>query len=53
MSVSFPDEIKVDTDDEPGRARVIAFTAWGILRGLESFSQLIYTDDELPGQVSE
>ena len=37
------DEIKIDAADEPGLARIIAFSDWGILRGMESFSQLVYS----------
>ena len=52
MSInSFSDEIKVDVEDAREQAMIIAFSAWGILRGLESFSQLIYTNVEYPGVV--
>ena len=44
--VTIVDEIKINSPDEPGRARIIAFSAWGILRGLESFSQLVYATME-------
>jgi hypothetical protein len=33
------DEVKVDAPDQPGKGQVIAFTVWGILRGLETFRQ--------------
>ena len=38
----FSDEIKIDSPDQPGKAQIIAFSVWGILRGMESFGQLIY-----------
>ena len=38
----FADEIKIDSPDQPGKAQIIAFSVWGILRGMESFGQLIY-----------
>ena len=38
----FADEIKIDSRDQPGKAQIIAFSVWGILRGMESFGQLIY-----------
>ena len=40
------DEIKINSPDEPGVAKIIAFTNWGILRGLESFSQIIITETD-------
>jgi len=46
------DEIKIDAPDEPLRARIIAFSVWGILRGFETFSQLVYTAEENQGIVS-
>ena len=39
---SFSDEIKIDSPDQPGKAQIISFTVWGILRGMESFGHLIY-----------
>jgi len=44
-------EIKINSPDEPGRARIIAFSAWGILRGMESFSQLVYSTMEFGNAV--
>ena len=40
------DEIKINSSDEPGAAKIIAYTNWGILRGLESFSQIITTETD-------
>ena len=41
-TIFFSDEIKIDSPDQPGKAQIIAFSVWGILRGMESFGQLIY-----------
>ena len=38
----FSDEIKIDSPDQPGKAQIISFSVWGILRGMESFGHLIY-----------
>ena len=42
----FADEIKVDSPDAPNKATIIAVTPWGMLRGMESFSHLVYTTSE-------
>jgi len=36
------DEIKIDATDKPREGIILSQSVWGILRGLESFSQLIY-----------
>ncbi|KAK2704849.1 beta-hexosaminidase subunit alpha-like [Artemia franciscana] len=36
-------ELKIDTDDNPGEALLVSQSVWGILRGLETFSQIIYS----------
>ena len=37
--------MKINSPDEPGLAKIIAFTDWGMLRGMESFSQLVTAED--------
>ncbi|KAK7084802.1 hypothetical protein SK128_004139 [Halocaridina rubra] len=36
--------LKIDTPDDPGKGTLISESIWGMLRGLESFSQLLIPD---------
>ena len=45
------DEIKINSPDEPGMARIIAFSDWGIIRGMESFSHLIMLESASNGDT--
>jgi len=39
-------QIKVDSPDKPGSARIIAATVWGMMRGVESFTHLLVEDSD-------
>lgn len=46
----YTDNLTISTEGLEGRARVVAKTVWGALRGLETFSQLIWTDEGASNQ---
>lgn len=46
------DTIKVDAPDSPMRASIFSDSVWGILRGLETFSQLVYSSPDTGIAVS-
>lgn len=48
---NFTDLLKVNTPDTPNKALLFSTTVWGALRGLETFSQLVY--QMKPGLVND
>ena len=45
------DSIKIDTKDLPLKATIVSQSVWGILRGLETFSQLVYSSSSTGNAV--
>ena len=50
--MTFPDQIFVNQANYERVAHISAKSVWGVLRGLESFSQLVYNTKEHGYQVS-
>ena len=48
-----PDHLRIFNSPDGGLAKVIAKSSWGILRGLESLSQLFYSHNGLKGVSKE
>ncbi|XP_040565852.1 LOW QUALITY PROTEIN: beta-hexosaminidase subunit alpha [Lepeophtheirus salmonis] len=44
-------ELKINTNDKPGKALITSASVWGLLHGLESFSHLVYINDTLQNFV--
>ena len=45
LTFYFLDEVNVNMEDGAQTAKILASSVWGILRGLETFSQMVYTTD--------
>lgn len=51
--LSYTDELKIDTPDFVAQGLLVASTNWGILRGLETFSQILHATQDYSAVLSE